>query len=133
MQPHAIEELFCMITITPQAAAQIREAATQNDSAEMPLRVAARLDVDGSIIYGMGFDEERENDMSFQVEGIDVLVASVSEALLTGATIDFVEYQPGDFRFIFINPNDRAGSSCGTSGGSGGGCGGGCGSGGGCA
>ncbi len=25
-------------------------------------------------------------------------------------TLDFVEYEPGDFRFIFINPNDTAGA-----------------------
>jgi hypothetical protein len=23
-------------------------------------------------------------------------------------TLDFVEYAPGDFRFIFVNPNDPA-------------------------
>jgi len=44
--------------------------------------------------------------------------------------LDFVELDPGDFRFIFINPNDDGGSSCGTSSGGGGGgcggCGGGC-------
>jgi len=34
-----------------------------------------------------------------------------------GTTLDFVELEPGDFRFIFINPNEAgasAGSGCGS-------------------
>ena len=26
--------------------------------------------------------------------------------MLRGATLDFVELEPGDFQFIFLNPND---------------------------
>lgn len=120
-----------MITLTSPAVAQIREAATQNDAAGMALRIAARRESDGSIQYGMGFDEVREGDHQIDAEGLTVLVSPAYAELLTGATLDFVELQPGDFRFIFINPND-AGGSCSSSQGSGGG-GGGCGGcGGGC-
>ena len=120
-----------MITVTAQAAEQIRQAATQNDADGMALRIAARREFDGSIQYGMGFDDGSDDDKRIETEGVTVLVAPDHEALLTGATLDFVEMQPGDFRFIFINPNDVGGSSCGTSsekssGGGCGGCGGGC-------
>jgi iron-sulfur cluster assembly protein len=95
-----------MITVTPSAAQQIRVAATRSDADELGLRVAARRDAAGAIHYAMGFDEARGDDRVVTSEGI-ALVVSPSEAdLLEGMTIDYVEFEPGDFRFIFINPND---------------------------
>jgi iron-sulfur cluster assembly protein len=119
-----------MITVTPSAAEQIRQAAAQSNAENMFLRIAARQEADGSIQYGMGFDEQAEEDMLITSEGVSIVMAAMYEPLLKGATIDFVELAPGDFRFIFMNPNDTGGSSCGSSGGSSGGCGG---CGGGCA
>lgn len=114
-----------MITVTPPAAEQIRQAAAQGGTEGMFLRIAARQDADGSIQYGMGFDEQAEEDLLITSEGVSIVMAPIYEPLLKGATIDFVELAPGDFRFIFMNPNDTGGSSCGSSGGgSGGGCGG---------
>lgn len=116
-----------MITVTTAAADQIRQAATQNDADGMALRIAARREFDGSIQYGMGFDDTNEEDLQIVTGGVTVLVSPDHQELLGGATLDFVEMSPGDFRFIFVNPNDTAGSSCGTSqqgGGGGGGCGG---------
>ena len=46
-----------MITITPQAAAQIRKAAEQADAEDMYLRLAAKRADDGNIEYAMGFDD----------------------------------------------------------------------------
>jgi iron-sulfur cluster assembly protein len=89
-----------MITVTTQAVAQIREAASQNDAAGMALRIAARREADGSIQYGMGFDDTREGDVEIDAEGQIVLVSPVHAELLSGATLDYVELQPGDFRFI---------------------------------
>ncbi len=63
---------------------------------------------DGSIVYGMGFDDERDNDEVLECEGITVLIAPLSRDLLNGATLDFVELKPGEFQFIFINPNEAA-------------------------
>lgn len=120
-----------MIKITAQSAEQIKQAATQSNAEGLFLRVAARRGPDGSIDYGMGFDEQSEEDVLITSEGITLVVAPESVELLTGAVLDFVEMSPGDHRFIFINPNDTAGSSCGSSSGSSGGggcggCGGGC-------
>lgn len=96
-----------MITITPQAIEQIRRSAEQTDAAGMPLRLAARRLEDGTIDYGMGFDDQpRDDDTRITAEGVEVLISSTSKDLLNGATLDYVELNPGDFRFIFINPND---------------------------
>jgi iron-sulfur cluster assembly protein len=95
-----------MITITPSAAQQIRIAATQSDCDEMGLRIAVRREADGSLHYAMGFDEARNDDLVVASEGIALVVAPPHRDLLDGMTLDYVEYEAGDFRFIFINPND---------------------------
>jgi iron-sulfur cluster assembly protein len=117
-----------MITVTPSAAAQIRAAATQSDSDEMGLRIAARRAADGTLDYAMGFDEPRGDDLVLSSEGIALVVSPQNRELLDGMTLDYVEFEPGDFRFIFVNPNEPGAAPAG----SGGGCGsGGCGCGGG--
>lgn len=88
------------ITITVDAARQIRRAA-EGEGAEATLRLAARRVEDGSIDYGMGFDRMRPGDVCVAFEGVAVVVAPASLALLEGAVIDYGEIAPGDFRFTF--------------------------------
>ena len=92
-----------MITVTPQAAEQILKSA-----GGAGLRLAARLDGKGVIEYGMGFDEQAEGDAQAVSNGVTVLVAAGSVELLTGATLDYVQIIPDEWRFIFVNPNDPA-------------------------
>jgi iron-sulfur cluster assembly protein len=118
-----------MFTVTQQAAAQILQAAGQSEAEGMALRIAAKRLPDGSIDYGMGFDEEREQDARVESQGLTLLVSPLSQGLLEGVTLDFVELEPGDFRFIFMASEETAEQSSGCGSGSGG-CGsGGCGSG----
>jgi len=93
-----------MVTVTPQAADQIARSAQQAGGG--CLRLAARLDAKGVVEYGMGFDERAEGDAEVVSGGVTLLVSPGSVELLTGATLDFVEINPGEWRFIFINPND---------------------------
>ena len=93
-----------MIKITDAAAEQIRAASNNPDVHGMVLRVAAYQEDDGSVNYGMGFDQEREADEQLIVNGIELLIASSSTPYLQGVTIDFVEMSPGDMRFIVIPP-----------------------------
>ncbi len=95
-----------MITVTPQAAEQIARSAAQSGAGGACLRLAARLDAKGVIEYGMGFDERGEGDTQFESAGVRLLVSPGSVELLTGATLDYVELNPGEWRFIFVNPND---------------------------
>lgn len=118
-----------MITVTPEAAKQIQMAAAQGGLEGLALRLAARPSAQGGLEYGMGFDDANDDDLSFDCEGVQVVLEAQYGPLLNGTTIDYVEIEPGQFHFIFMNPNDTGGS-CGSGGG---GCGsGGCGSGGGC-
>jgi iron-sulfur cluster assembly protein len=96
-----------MITITPDAAQQIRESAKEGHMEGLPLRVAAKRNDDGSIHYAMGFaDDEHQDDMHFETEGIEVVVSPLSMDLLNDTTIDYVQLDSGEKNFIFKNPND---------------------------
>jgi iron-sulfur cluster assembly protein len=112
-----------MIIVTPGAAQQIRIAATQSEADEMGLRIAARRDADGSISYVMGFDETRNDDLVVPAEGIALVVSPAHRDLIDGMTIDYVEFESGDFRFIFINPNDASDATAEPKGCGNGGCG----------
>jgi len=95
-----------MITLTPEAAKQIRFSAKEGNLEGLPIRVAVTKNNDGSLHYGMGFDDVKEDDTSYTSDGVDVVVSEASKDLLTGTTIDYVELEPGNSQFIFMNPND---------------------------
>jgi iron-sulfur cluster assembly protein len=97
-----------LIVVTPDAARQIVTAAGSSDAGGLALRIAASREADGSLDYAMGFDNVRKGDITLTSEGVDLVVAEEHRELVTGMTLDFVEYEPGDFRFIFVNPNDAA-------------------------
>ncbi len=91
-----------MLSLTPAASQEILAAAARSNAAGMSLRIAARQVADGSIEYGMGFDEEREDDQPVEFGGLKVLVGSPSRPLLEGTVLDFVEIEPGRRDFVFI-------------------------------
>jgi len=95
-----------MITVTTDAARQIRIAASQSGADELGLRIAVRRDEQGALHYAMGFDEARGDDIVVPSAGVALVVSPGHRELLEGMTLDYVELEAGDFRFIFINPND---------------------------
>ena len=97
-----------MITVTPEAAEQIRESARQGKLEGIPLRIAVTCLEDGSFHYGLGFDDNsHEGDKTFQSEGIELVVAPPSMDMLNGTVIDYVDLE-GKMEIVFINPNDPA-------------------------
>jgi iron-sulfur cluster assembly protein len=96
-----------MISITPAAADQIRTSATQGEMEGLAMRIAAKRNPDGSIHYGMGFDDNQlEDDTTITSEGVKLVISESSQMLLNGTTLDYVEIEPDTFQFIFMNPND---------------------------
>lgn len=108
-----------MISVTSSAAQQIRIAAADSGADGMSLRVAAHYDEAAhELQYGIGFDEAREDDECIETQGVSLLVSPLSKDAVANLTIDYVEIAPGDFRFIFLHPDDQpvapaAASSCG--------------------
>jgi len=95
-----------MITISKNAAKQIKTSMEETDAEGLSLRIAAKRLEDGTLDYAMGFDNTDHNDSHSRSNGIDVVVAPTSTELLQNATLDYVQMDDGEFRFIFINPND---------------------------
>lgn len=95
-----------MFKLTTTAAAQVLNAAKLGGTEGMALRLAAVRMEDGSIDYRIGFDDPTEDDIKVNCEGIEVLMAPEHVPLLDETTMDFVEIEPGQFRFIFLNPKD---------------------------
>ena len=119
-----------MFTLTSAAARQIQQAANSSETQEMALRIAAKVDADGSIQYGMGFDDPKDEDMKLDLEGVAVVIADEYQELLDDIVLDYVELEPGEFNFIFVNgrqtqdaPEPASGGGCGSGGCSSGGCG----------
>lgn len=90
-----------MFTLTSAAAQQIQLAAQASSAENMALRLAAKLDADGTVQYGMGFDEPDDEDLKLNLEGVDIVIGMPYQALLEDTTLDFVEMEPGEFNFIF--------------------------------
>jgi iron-sulfur cluster assembly protein len=99
-----------MFTLTSAAARQIQQAASDSDSGEMALRVAVRVDADGSMQYGMGFDDPKDEDMKLDLDGVAVVIADECQTLLIDTVLDYVELEPGEFNFIFIDASQSPSS-----------------------
>lgn len=95
-----------MITLTAAAVKQIKLSAKEGSLEGLPMRIAATKNEDGSMHYGMGFDDVKETDITHTSDGIDIIVSQESNLLVDGMTVDFVELEPGKPQFIFMNPND---------------------------
>lgn len=96
-----------MISLTTAAIEQMKNSAAAGDMLSIPLRIAAKRQDDGSFHYAMGFDEQRlPGDHFFNFDGLDLVVSNSSHELTDGMTIDYVELEPGQYQFIFLNPND---------------------------
>ena len=103
-----------MFTLTRAAAQQIQQAAAASAAQDLALRIAARQAADGSVEYGMGFDEPREDDEPAAFDGLTVLVGSPSRPLLQDIVLDYVEVEPGHFDFVFIPPAEAQAGACGS-------------------
>ena len=64
--------------------------------------------------YILGFDEEKENDQIFYIDGIKVLMQKSHGIYLLGMEIDFIDGL-NNRGFSFSNPNASDTCGCGTS------------------
>lgn len=95
-----------IITFSATAIAQIKTSLEESEHGKMALRIAASMDTDETVNYGMGFDETKEDDVQFTFEDVNFLVSPDCVELLNGAHVDYVEIEEEQHHFIFLNPND---------------------------
>ena len=109
------------VLLTPAAAEIVRELLQQRNLDES---YALRVYVSGrscsGFEYGMGLENKpNETDVTFESEGLKILVDEVSIQYMAGATIDYIDDERGK-GFLVENPNAAPtcsceGGSCGTS------------------
>jgi len=103
------------INITPKAAAKVKALVEEEGNASLNLRVFVTGGGCSGFQYGFSFDETiAEDDTRVEVDGIAVLVDSLSFQYLAGAEVDYTEGLEGS-RFIVNNPNASTTCGCGAS------------------
>ena len=103
------------ITLTAKAAEKIGELlGSQPDSADQALRVAVRGGGCSGFQYALAFDQAKEDDHVFEVDGVAVIVDKVSMQFVFGSEVDYIEGLQGA-GFQVNNPNVVAACGCGSS------------------
>ena len=105
------------VLLTPAAAGVVRDLLQQRNLDES---YALRVYVSGrscsGFEYGMGLENKpNETDMTFESEGLKILVDEVSIQYLAGATVDYIDDERGK-GFMVDNPNAAPACSCGGGG-----------------
>ena len=103
------------VNITESAFTRIKELLESENNPALKLRVFVQGGGCSGMEYGFTFDEStNEDDFTFDKEGVQVLVDSMSMQYLTEATIDYKDDLNGS-RFSINNPNAQTSCGCGSS------------------
>ena len=105
-----------LVSLTPTAAAKIRELmAEDSDGESSVLRVAIQGGGCSGFQYGLGFDAGPvEDDATLEQHGVTIVIDAYSAPYLKGATIDFLNGLE-ESGFKIDNPNASASCGCGHS------------------
>jgi len=105
-----------MITLTDDAVSKIREILAEETNPETKLRVFVQGGGCSGMSYGFTLDTDSpaEDDWSLEINGVQVLVDSMSGTYLDGATIDYTTDIMGA-SFSINNPNATTTCGCGSS------------------
>ena len=103
------------LTLTASAAARVGELRRQQGDEGLMLRVTVSGGGCSGFQYGFSFDGAvGDDDLTFERDGVTLVVDDVSLDLLDGSEIDFVEELIGA-SFQVRNPNASSSCGCGTS------------------
>ncbi len=104
-----------MINVTQTAQEKIRDILAEENNPELKLRVFVQGGGCSGMQYGFTLDEtQNEDDWELDVDGVKVLVDSMSGSYLQGAEIDYKEDQYGS-NFSIKNPSAQTTCGCGSS------------------
>ena len=102
------------ITLSDKAVAKIGELLAGQEGNDQALRVAVRGGGCSGFQYALAFDQAKDDDNVFTVEGVSVVVDKVSMQFVFGSEVDYVEGLQGA-GFAVNNPNVVAACGCGSS------------------
>ena len=104
-----------MLTITDSAVTKIQDILAEENNPNIKLRVFVQGGGCSGMQYGFTLDEEQnEDDWNIEVNGVHVLVDSMSGGYLQGAEVDYKDDVYGA-QFTIKNPNAQTTCGCGSS------------------
>lgn len=108
----------CEVTITPSAIKQVKQLCIdQNipiDEPNLGLRIGVKGGGCSGFSYEIGFDDFKEGDNVFEMEGLRIFIQRTHATYLTGIEVDWTNGL--DNRgFVFNNPNATSTCGCGSS------------------
>lgn len=104
-----------MITVTETAVAKLKDILAEENNPALKLRVFVQGGGCSGMSYGFTLDEaQNEDDWDLEIDGVKVLVDSMSGGYLQGATIDYKEDAYGA-TFSIKNPSAQTTCGCGSS------------------
>lgn len=105
-----------MFHITDLAASMIKQSMEQIGEEGLSLRISAKMTSDFGMVYNLGFDQPKEGDQQYNINGVPVLVDAGTDKNCENMVMDFGELN-GEQQFIFENPQDveqKNPDSCGS-------------------
>jgi iron-sulfur cluster insertion protein len=104
-----------MITVTESAVAKLKDILAEENNNNLKLRVFVQGGGCSGMSYGFTLDDaQNEDDWDLEIEGVKVLVDSMSGGYLQGAEIDYKEDTYGA-SFSIKNPTAKTTCGCGSS------------------
>jgi iron-sulfur cluster assembly protein len=104
-----------LLSLTTSAVEQLKKIRIdQQISDEHGLRVGVKGGGCSGFSYVLGFDQVKDTDMVFEIEGLPVFLDKAHALYLMGIEIDWVEGL-NNRGFSFNNPNAKSTCGCGTS------------------
>jgi iron-sulfur cluster insertion protein len=104
-----------MITLTDTAVDKIRDLIAEENNPDLKLRIFVQGGGCSGMSYGFTFDEiANEDDFDLDINGVHLLVDSMSSQYLQGAKINYKEDLMGS-QFAIENPNAQTTCGCGSS------------------
>ncbi len=104
-----------MITVTEQAAYQIKDMLKDAEDGEKYVRLAVHGGGCSGLSYGLGFEREpNEDDTVLEFFGVEFVIDKESATIVKGVKIDYKQSMLGG-GFTIDNPNAIASCGCGSS------------------
>ncbi len=104
-----------MINVSERASEQVKTILIEKN---VPVGYGLRVGVTGGgcsgLSYALGFDQKRDQDEVFAVDGLDIYIDRRHLMYLAGTEIDFQDGLNGR-GFTFNNPNATKTCGCGSS------------------
>jgi len=104
-----------MITLSESAITRIKDILDEENNPALKLRVFVQGGGCSGMQYGFTLDEDvGEDDWTLDLNGVQLLVDSMSGQYLQGAEVDFKNDNMGA-SFVITNPNAQTTCGCGSS------------------